>query len=169
MTCLRSGTTGLCDVTVAVEYRADPEEPLDRRLADLRSLAAQPLRFLRLKAELGANVRVRLEVDSVWSIYKAADWLERECFDMFGITFRGHPDLRRILMWEQYHEGYPLRKDFRWGDASAGRSSSARRSQRHPESRCIDVEELVDRRRLRGPSRRDAPAAPARMASGPGE
>ena len=49
---------------------------------------------------------------SVWDIYKGADWLERECYDMFGITFTGHPDLRRLLMWEQYKEGYPLRKDF---------------------------------------------------------
>ena len=53
-----------------------------------------------------------LAVPSVWSVYKGADWLERECFDMFGIKFEGHPDLRRILMWEQYREGYPLRKDF---------------------------------------------------------
>ena len=45
-------------------------------------------------------------------MYKGADWLERECYDMFGIRFDGHPDLRRLLMWEQYKEGYPLRKDF---------------------------------------------------------
>jgi NADH-quinone oxidoreductase subunit C len=74
----------------------------------LRSLPYR--RFLRLKVQLPKGSP--LEIDSVWSIYKAADWLERECFDMFGITFRGHPDLRRILMWEQYREGYPLRKDF---------------------------------------------------------
>jgi NADH-quinone oxidoreductase subunit C len=53
-----------------------------------------------------------LEVDSVWPVFKGADWLERECFDMFGIKFIGHPDLRRLLMWEQYKEGFPLRKDF---------------------------------------------------------
>jgi NADH-quinone oxidoreductase subunit C len=53
-----------------------------------------------------------LEVPSVWPVYKGADWLERECYDMFGIRFAGHPDLRRILMWEQYKEGFPLRKDF---------------------------------------------------------
>ncbi len=52
------------------------------------------------------------DVPSIWDIYKGADWLERECYDMFGIRFTGHPDLRRILMWEQYKEGYPLRKDF---------------------------------------------------------
>jgi NADH-quinone oxidoreductase subunit C len=53
-----------------------------------------------------------LEIDSVYDIYRAADWLERECYDMFGIRFVGHPDLRRLLMWESYKEGYPLRKDF---------------------------------------------------------
>jgi NADH-quinone oxidoreductase subunit C len=95
----------LCDVT-AVEFR-DADIPMEV-VWHLRSLPYR--RFLRLKAELPKGAP--LEVDSVWSIYKAADWLERECFDMFGIKFRGHPDLRRILMWEQYQEGHPLRKDF---------------------------------------------------------
>lgn len=95
----------LSDVT-AVEYR-DAEVPMEV-VWHLRSLPYR--RFLRLKVELQKTGP--LEVDSVWSIYKAADWLERECFDMFGIKFRGHPDLRRILMWEQYREGFPLRKDF---------------------------------------------------------
>ena len=95
----------LSDVT-AVEYR-DMEMPIEV-VWHLRSLPYR--RFLRLKAQLPK--RGPLEVDSVWSIYKSADWMERECFDMFGITFKGHPDLRRILMWEQYKEGYPLRKDF---------------------------------------------------------
>jgi len=53
-----------------------------------------------------------LKVDSVVPLWQGANWLEREVFDMFGISFRGHPDLRRILMWETYAEGYPLRKDF---------------------------------------------------------
>jgi NADH-quinone oxidoreductase subunit C len=95
----------LSDVT-AVEYR-DAEMPLEV-VWHLRSIPYR--RFLRLKAELPKDGP--LEVDSIWSVYKSADWLERECYDMFGITFTGHPDLRRILMWEQYREGYPLRKDF---------------------------------------------------------
>jgi predicted phosphate transport protein (TIGR00153 family) len=53
-----------------------------------------------------------VEVRSVCDLWRGADWLEREVFDMFGVTFTGHPDLRRILMWETYAEGYPLRKDF---------------------------------------------------------
>jgi NADH-quinone oxidoreductase subunit C len=95
----------LSDVT-AVEFR-DLEQPLEV-VWHLRSLPHR--RFLRLKASL--DKRAPLVVDSVWPIYKGADWLERECYDMFGITFTGHPDLRRILMWETYREGYPLRKDF---------------------------------------------------------
>lgn len=95
----------LSDVT-AVEYR-DAEQPIEV-VWHLRSLPYR--RFLRLKAELPKGTP--LETDSVWPIYKGADWLERECYDMFGIKFRGHPDLRRLLMWEQYREGFPLRKDF---------------------------------------------------------
>lgn len=95
----------LSDVT-AVEFR-DLELPL-QVVWHLRSLPYR--RFLRLKVLLEKGAP--LEVPSVWDIYRSADWLERECFDMFGIRFAGHPDLRRILMWEQYKEGFPLRKDF---------------------------------------------------------
>jgi len=94
----------LSDVT-AVEYR-DADVPIEV-VWQLRSLPYR--RFVRIKAQLPKGT---LEIDSVWDIYKSADWLERECYDMFGIRFRGHPDLRRILMWESYKEGFPLRKDF---------------------------------------------------------
>lgn len=50
-------------------------------------------------------------IDSVTSLWKAANWGEREVYDMFGIKFKGHPDLRRILMWEEFTD-YPLRKDY---------------------------------------------------------
>lgn len=52
-----------------------------------------------------------LTVKSVIDIWPAADWFEREAFDMFGIHFEGHPNLKRLLMWEEF-EGYPLRKDY---------------------------------------------------------
>ena len=97
--------TYLSDIT-AVEFR-DPEQPLEV-VWHLRSLPYR--RFLRLKALLQRGKP--LEVDSVWPVFRGADWLERETFDMFGVKFIGHPDLRRILMWEGYKEGYPLRKDF---------------------------------------------------------
>jgi NADH-quinone oxidoreductase subunit C len=52
-----------------------------------------------------------LEVPSVFSIWAGADWMEREVIDMFGIVFNGHPDLRRILMPDEF-TSYPLRKDY---------------------------------------------------------
>jgi len=95
----------LTDVT-AVDYR-DPERPLEV-VYQLRSLGRRA--DLRIKVAL--DKRAPLEVRTVYDLWRGADWLEREVFDMFGVSFTGHPDLRRILMWETYAEGYPLRKDF---------------------------------------------------------
>lgn len=53
----------------------------------------------------------RPEVDSITGIFPIADWMERECFDMMGIYFKDHPNLTRLLMWENF-EGHPLRKDY---------------------------------------------------------
>ena len=52
-----------------------------------------------------------LELPSVYPLWQSADWMEREVYDMFGITFEGHPDLRRILMPEEF-TAFPLRKDY---------------------------------------------------------
>lgn len=95
----------LTDVT-AVDYR-DPELPLEV-VYQLRSLA----RKVDLRVKIPLDKQADLIVDSIVDLWRGADWLEREVFDMFGVTFRGHPDLRRILMWDTYAEGYPLRKEF---------------------------------------------------------
>jgi NADH-quinone oxidoreductase subunit C len=63
---------------------------------------------LRLKLKLSEEL---VELDTVSDIWPTANWHEREIYDMMGIKFRGHPDLRRILMWDGY-PFFPLRKDF---------------------------------------------------------
>lgn len=63
---------------------------------------------LRLKAPVGGEFP---EIESVTGVWCGANWHERECYDMFGIIFKNHPDLRRILMPPDW-EGFPLRKDF---------------------------------------------------------
>jgi NADH-quinone oxidoreductase subunit C len=63
---------------------------------------------LRLKTNVSEEAS---ELPTVTGVWRTADWHEREVYDMMGIIFRGHPDLRRILMWEGYAY-YPLRKDF---------------------------------------------------------
>jgi NADH-quinone oxidoreductase subunit C len=71
----------------------------------LLSLARR--RRLRLRVRLGEEG----EIDSVIPVWRGADWHEREAYDLVGIRFKGHPDLRRILMPDDF-EGHPLRKDF---------------------------------------------------------
>jgi NADH-quinone oxidoreductase subunit C len=63
---------------------------------------------LRVKVYLAED---DARLPSAFGLWKSADWMEREVYDMFGVTFEGHPDLRRILMPADY-EGHPLRKDF---------------------------------------------------------
>jgi len=63
---------------------------------------------LRIKAEVPEN---DARIDSVMPVWIGVNWHERECYDMYGIIFAGHPDLRRVLLPEDW-EGYPLRKDY---------------------------------------------------------
>ena len=67
----------------------------------------------------GAHVRVKTTVegeepviDSVTGIYPTANWHEREAYDMFGVAFKGHPDLRRVFMWQDHFDHHPLLKSF---------------------------------------------------------
>lgn len=64
--------------------------------------------YLRVKTAMGSD---SAELPSVSGIWRAADWHEREAFDLMGLKFTGHPDMRRIIMWDGYPY-HPLRKDF---------------------------------------------------------
>lgn len=66
---------------------------------------------LRLKARVGDSEGDGAEIDSLSTLWAGANWAEREAFDMFGVVFRGHPDLRRILLYPEF-QGHPLRKDY---------------------------------------------------------
>ena len=111
----------------------------------------QHKRQLRIKAPLPLNA---LEIDSVYDLWRTADWLEREAFDMFGVHFRGHPDLRRILMPDNYAEGHPLRKDF----PLRGRFSRAEQTRR---ALSMDVEDFYTPTELAIGGEPESPAADA--------
>ncbi len=66
---------------------------------------------LRLKARVGDAEGEVVEIDTVTDLWASANWMEREAFDMLGVTFKGHPDLRRILLYPEFI-GHPLRKDY---------------------------------------------------------
>jgi NADH-quinone oxidoreductase subunit C len=66
---------------------------------------------IRVKAAVGGPDGDGAVIDSLAELWGSANWAERECYDMFGVHFAGHPDLRRILMYPEF-EGHPLRKDY---------------------------------------------------------
>lgn len=84
-----------------------PQEPRFEVVYHMQSLR-QNNRWLRVKARVGGE---NPEIDSVYSVWRGSDWYEREVFDLYGIVFRGHPNLKRIMMPDDW-VGHPLRKDF---------------------------------------------------------
>jgi NADH-quinone oxidoreductase subunit C len=93
----------LVDISSVDNYGDDPRWTLVYELSGIEHRA-----HLRLKTNVSEE---RSELPTVTGVWRTADWHEREIYDMMGIRFRGHPDLRRILMWEGYPY-FPLRKDF---------------------------------------------------------
>ena len=93
----------LVDITSIDNYGEDPRWRIVYHLYGIATKAS-----IRLSINVTEE---KSEVISVINVWKTADWHEREIYDMMGIRFRGHPDLRRIIMWEGYPY-YPLRKDF---------------------------------------------------------
>jgi len=98
-----SGFSLLSDLTAVDRYPATP------RFEVVYHLTAPDARSkIRLKARIEET---RASVPSATPVWPGANWLEREVYDLYGIRFDGHPDLKRILMPDDW-EGYPLRKDF---------------------------------------------------------
>jgi NADH-quinone oxidoreductase subunit C len=93
----------LLDVSSVDNYGDDPRWTMVYHLYGLAHRC-----HLRLKTDVSEE---RSELPTVTGVWRTAEWHEREIYDMMGIRFRGHPDLRRILMWEGYPY-FPLRKDF---------------------------------------------------------
>lgn len=101
--CAMSMFTDLC----GVDY--PDRDPRFEVVCHLRSL--QHAHRIRIKARVGNEDGTGAELDSLVPVWKGANWFERETFDMIGVTFTGHPDLRRILMYPEF-QGHPLRKDY---------------------------------------------------------
>jgi NADH-quinone oxidoreductase subunit C len=99
---------------------------------------------LRVKCELPLD---GLEIETAYFLWRAADWMEREVYDMFGVVFRGHPDLRRILMPYNYAEGHPLRKDFplrgRFSRAEQTRRALSMKTEDHYSPQELEIAHLL--------------------------
>jgi NADH-quinone oxidoreductase subunit C len=103
----------LVDLTCVDYLGREPRFELVYHLAslDLAPPAGEPCRIrhrLRVKTGIRSD---RVEADSVVALWEAANWYEREVWDLYGVQFRGHPDPRRILLYDEF-QGHPLRKDY---------------------------------------------------------
>lgn len=83
-----------------------PRAPRFELVVHLKSITLHHRLRIKVPLEEGAE-----EVDTISGLWVAANWYERECYDMYGIHFAGHPDLRRLLLYEEF-QGHPLRKDY---------------------------------------------------------
>jgi len=97
------GYAMLTDLTATDSYPLEPRFQIVYHLLNLDTHL-----FLRLKAPVHGDAAC---IDSVTSVWPTAGWFEREVFDLFGVSFNGHDDMRRILMPDTW-EGHPLRKDY---------------------------------------------------------
>ncbi len=105
---LRDDPEMACDYMVHVSSVDWPKDP--ERFEVVYEVYSIPKRHrIRVKTRVPESDP---RLDSMVDIWKGADFMEREVFDMMGIRFDNHPDLRRILLPDDYPEGYPLRKDF---------------------------------------------------------
>jgi NADH-quinone oxidoreductase subunit C len=101
-----------CRFNLMVDVTAVDYLPATPRFEVVYHLKSIPLKHrLRIKVPLEERAA---EVDTISNLWVAADWYEREVFDMYGITFKGHPKMKRLLMYEGF-EGHPLRKDYAKG------------------------------------------------------
>ena len=97
------GFNMLLDISSIDNYGEDPRWTIVYELYHMDQKS-----HLRLKTEVSEE---KSELPTITAVWRTADWHEREIYDMMGVRFRGHPDLRRILMWDGYPY-FPLRKDF---------------------------------------------------------
>jgi NADH-quinone oxidoreductase subunit C len=97
------GFNMLLDISSIDNFGEDPRWTLVYELYHMEQRS-----HLRLKTEVSEETS---ELPTITTVWRTADWHEREIYDMMGVRFRGHPDLRRILMWDGYPY-FPLRKDF---------------------------------------------------------
>jgi NADH-quinone oxidoreductase subunit C len=102
----------LAELTAADYWPRDPRIEVVYHFVsmgpDAVGAGAPPAQRLRVKVRVGGETP---SIPTICRVYTNANWYEREVFDLFGVTFEGHPDLRRILMPEDW-EGYPARKDY---------------------------------------------------------